>query len=133
MWKNITFLIGLSWLLYGAIYFDYIDWDVPISLLMALSTYLTADKFIMAIRLLHPKKIFLYSIGTWWSVDGVYWLYWSLTDKTAMIREGQWLASLCLYLLCGMVWSASAFGTLPTSPRPLLPNHVQAGSKKLPT
>jgi len=34
MWKNLTFLIGLGWLLYGAKHFSYLDWDVPISFLI---------------------------------------------------------------------------------------------------
>jgi uncharacterized membrane protein len=37
-------------------------------------------------------------------VDGVYWAYWSYVNPAAMIREGQWLASLCLYALCGVIW-----------------------------
>jgi uncharacterized membrane protein len=38
------------------------------------------------------------------AVDGVYWAYWSVVRQEAMIREGQWLASLCLYALCGIIW-----------------------------
>lgn len=103
-WKNSTFLVGLSWLLYGAIYFEYPDWDIPISILMACSTYLTADKLILSIKQKSYPKIALYSLGAWWSIDGSYCLYWSLVDSSVMIREGQWMMSLCLYLLCGFVW-----------------------------
>lgn len=119
LWKNMTFFIGLSWLIYGAIFFDYSDWDIPLSLLMALSTYLTADKLIRAIKARSPLKTALYSLGAWWAVDGSYWLYWSLTDSSVMIREGQWGMSLCLYLLCGFVWTAFDPGKLPTDlPQP---------------
>jgi len=106
MWKNLTFLIGLGWLLYGAKHFSYLDWDVPISFLMALSTYLTADRFIRALKARNWWRAGCLTVAVWWSTDGVYWLYWSLVDKTVMLREGQWAMSLCLYLLCGMVWTA---------------------------
>lgn len=121
VWKNITFLIGLSWLIYGAVSFDYPDWDIPLSLLMALSTYLTADRFILAIKAKNPLKVAAYSVGAWWAVDGSYWVYWGLTDTSVMIREGQWGMSLCLYLLCGFVWTAFVPGKLPT----ILPLHRQ--------
>lgn len=106
MWKNATFLIGLGWLIYGAVYFGYADWDIPVSLLMAMSTYLTADRFIRAIKQKSYPWVALWSVGAWWSIDGSYWLYWYLVDSSALIREGQWGMSLCLYLLCGMVWTA---------------------------
>lgn len=115
VWKNFTFLVGLSWLIYGAMYFEYPDWDIPISLLMSLSTYLTADHFIRAIKTKSYSKIALFSFGAWWSIDGVYWLYWSLVEKTAMIREGQWAMSACLYLLCGFVWIAFDYAKHPTN------------------
>ena len=116
MWKNITFVLGLSSLIIGATYLDFPDWDIPVSLLMAGFTYLTADHFIRAIKTKSYTKVALWSVGAWWSIDGVYWLYWSLVDKTVMIREGQWLASLCLYLLCGMVWTAFDSEKLATDP-----------------
>jgi hypothetical protein len=46
----------------------------------------------------------LAAFWTWLSVDSVYWAYWSVVRPEAMIREGQWLASLCLYALCGIIW-----------------------------
>lgn len=46
----------------------------------------------------------LSAFWTWLSVDGVYWVYWSIIRPQVMIREGQWLASLCLYALCGVIW-----------------------------
>lgn len=78
MWKNISFVIGLAWLIYGAIFFEYPDWDVPLSFLMALSTYLTADRFILAVKARNYLRTALLSVGVWWAVDGSYWLYWSL-------------------------------------------------------
>lgn len=104
-WKNSTFLIGLAWLIYGALFFDYPDWDIPLSLLMAGCTYLSADRFILAIKQKDPLGILLWSFMAWAAIDGSYWLYWSITDTSVMIREGQWPMSACLYLLCGMFWT----------------------------
>ena len=113
-WKVFTFAIGLFLLLLGAWFLNYQDWDVAVSILMACSTYLTADKFIIAIKTKSYPKVALFVVGAWWSIDGVYWLYWSLVDSSAMTREGQWLASLCLYLLCGLVWTAFPAGISST-------------------
>lgn len=104
LWKNITFAIGLGWLLWGALFFDYPDWDVGLSLLMAGSTYLTADRVVAAFMERRFALWPLALIATWWCVDGSYWLYWSLVQPEVMIRDGQWPMSLCLYLLCGFIW-----------------------------
>lgn len=133
MWKNVTFAIGFAWLIYGAIYFGYPDWDIPVSFLMAFSTYLTADRFILAIKQKSYPAVALWSLGAWWSIDGVYWVYWSLVDKTAMLREGQWGMSLCLYLLCGMVWTVGCPGRLATVLHPHPANLGQPGSRMPPT
>jgi hypothetical protein len=116
MQKNITFLIGLAWLIYGALFFSYPDWDIPLSLLMAFSTYFTADHFVQAIREKDPTRVLLHSPGAWWSIDGVYWAYWSMVDSSVMIREAQWMMSTCLYLLCGIVWTAELPGMRPKGP-----------------
>ncbi len=104
--KNITFAIGLSWLIYGALYFQYPDWDIPVSLLMAALTYMSADWVMMAIRMRNYRRWPLALFFIWLSVDGVYWAYWHMTDPSVMIRDGQWPMSLCLYLLCGILWTA---------------------------
>ncbi len=103
-WKPITFLLGLGILICGALTDDYSDWDIPVSILMACSTYLSADRFVEAALKLDIKRLFILLPLAWWAIDGSYWVYWGHVDKTVMIREGQWLASACLYLLAGFVW-----------------------------
>lgn len=105
--KNITFLIGLAWLLYGATTFSYLDWDVGVSLVMAFSTYFTADKAIDRLRSLDLSKYPVAILYTWFAVDGSYTIYWFCVDRSVLLamRDGQWLTSLCLFLLCGMIWS----------------------------
>lgn len=41
-WKLCTLAIGLALLIAGSIYQPAPDWDIPISIIMALFTYLTA-------------------------------------------------------------------------------------------
>jgi hypothetical protein len=102
--KGITFFLGLLALLYGALFLDYPDWDIGISLLMAFATLATAQWSVSAVWELRLRWVPLAFFYTWLCVDGVYWAYWSLVRPEVMIREGQWLASLCLYLLCGVIW-----------------------------
>ncbi len=103
--KNLTFLAGLGWLIYGALFFNYPDWDVGVSLVMAISTYFSADWVWRAVRERRYTSWPLATILAWWCVDGSYWAYWSVVNPSVMIREGQWQMSLCLFLLCGAIWS----------------------------
>jgi hypothetical protein len=43
---------------------------------------------------------------TWLTVDGCYWLYWSLKNPVALelMRDVNFPASLCLYAICGLGW-----------------------------
>ena len=104
LWKRSTFAIGLGWLLWGALFFDYPDWDVGLSLLMASFTYMTADWAVITMMQRRFTQWPLAIVSAWWCVDGSYWLYWTLVRPEVMIREGQWATSLCLYLLCGFIW-----------------------------
>lgn len=125
LWKPLTFLMGLSWLVWGAAFLHYPDWDLNLSVLMAGCTYLTAEQFIAswenAVKQKRPSwSLCGWCFGAWVSIDGVYWLYWSLVDIRVAIREGQWPMSACLYLLCGMLWHSFDPGKRPTSlPQPL--------------
>ena len=102
--KALSFSIGLGLLLYGALYLDYPDWDMGVSFVMALTTLATAEWSTMVIWTRQWRWLPLAALWIWLSVDGVYWAYWSLVRPEAMIREGQWMASLCLYALCGVIW-----------------------------
>jgi hypothetical protein len=104
MFKNVTFAIGLLLLIIGALTLDYPDWDIGVSVVMAGTTYLTAEYAVLSIYNFDVKRFPASIFFTWLSVDGVYWLYHSLAGNL-MIREGQWPASLCLYLLCGIIWT----------------------------
>jgi hypothetical protein len=111
-WKNWTFLAGLLILLAGAWTEYFPDWDAGLSLLMAGCTYLTADWVIGVLKDRRYAWWPLAAFYAWLSVDLVYWLYWEMVNPAVAIREGQWLASLCLYLLCGIIWKADPSAVL---------------------
>lgn len=105
-WKLTTLAVGLGLLIWGADYYHAPDWDVPISIIMAGFTYLTASwsMHVMVERRWRycPLMLFL----TWWCVDGCYALYWSFVNPEALafMREANWPVSLCLYWVCGLIW-----------------------------
>jgi hypothetical protein len=105
-WKLLLLAVGLGLLCAGSFVYRVPDWDIPVSIIMAVPTYLTAGwsmHVIIERRLRHwPLMIFV----TWLCVDGLYAAYWSLVDPEtlAFMRSANAPASLCLYLACGLVW-----------------------------
>lgn len=102
--KGLTFGGGFALLLYGALFLDYPDWDIGLSIVMSTTTLATAEWSAMVVWTRQWRWMPLAAFWSWLSVDGVYWAYWSVVKPEVMIREGQWLASLCLYALCGVIW-----------------------------
>lgn len=105
-WKLFTLDIGLGLLLVGAFWHGAPDWDVGISLLMAIVAYATAPIAIRILRDRQWRRLPLAAFLIWFGVDGSYAAYWFLVDPWALaqMRSGQWSTSLCLYLLCGLIW-----------------------------
>ena len=103
--KNLTLAIGLGWLLYGALFFNLTDWDVGVSLVMAFCTYFTAEYVVSVIRRRIYKEWLKAAFLTWFSVQGSYAGYWLLVGQPERMVEGQCVTSLCLFLLCGIIWS----------------------------
>lgn len=105
-WKLFTLFIGIVLLVLGSFYYQAPDWDITISLIMATLAYLTAPWSLHVIVerrwKLWPMMLFV----TWFSVDGCYWLYWHYKDPVAldMMRDVNFMASLTLYGICGLVW-----------------------------
>lgn len=96
----------LALLFAGALYDQAIDWDIPISLVMAGLAYLTAP---WSVRVLWHRRwrqwpLMLFTV--WFSVDGSYWIYWHFKNPNAleMMRSANFPASLSLYALCGVLW-----------------------------
>lgn len=103
-WKLITFSIGLGLLIWGASYNKFSDWwDIGVSIVMAVLTYLAASWAIRVLIERRWKMIPLAVFYSWLSVDGSYWAWHSFMGD-AMFRDGQWQTSLCLWLICGFLW-----------------------------
>ena len=107
-WNLATLGIGIALLIVGSFHYQAPDWDIPISLIMAGFSYLSAawSLQVMVFRVWRMWPLML--LATWWTVDGCYALYWSIQNPVAlgMMRDANWPASLALYWACGLVWSA---------------------------
>lgn len=119
-WKLLTLLVGLSLLIVGAFYYEAIDWDVPISFIMAGLAYLTASWSLHVLVERRWADFPLMLFWTWFTVDGCYWLYWRQVNPEAlrMMRDVNFPASLSLYWMCGLVWYYN--GALKE-----IPSHIQ--------
>jgi len=105
-WKLFTLLIGIALLIFGSYYVVAPDWDIPISLIMAVLAYLTAP-WSMRVFIKRSWKSFpLMLIYTWFTVDGCYSLYWHFKNPMALelMRSANFPASLSVYGMCGIVW-----------------------------
>ena len=102
-WKLATFAIGMSWLIWGAFYYQYSDWDIGISLLMGILAYLSAPWATRVIITRQWKKVPLALFCWFVTVDLVYYTYHTLMGNE-MIRLENFLTSTCLYWLCGFIW-----------------------------
>jgi len=105
-WKLTTFTIGLALLIVGSVYNQAPDWDIPISIIMASLSYLTAPWSIRVIIERKWKLMPAMLLATWFTVDGCYWIYWHFKNPAVLglMREANFPASLSLYWLCGLVW-----------------------------
>ena len=109
-WKGLSFGMGLSWLVYGALTCHIPDWDVGISLLMGGLTYLCAPwsvgVLLNAVRYrprgwpLQLVAALAVALGI---IDGVYVGYHTLRGLP-MFRWANDEASSALYFLAGTVW-----------------------------
>ena len=105
-WKLFALFAGLALLVLGSYFFPAPDWDIPISVIMAFFSYLTAAWSLRVIVERRWKYFPLMLFFTWFTVDGCYWIYWSQKDPEALasMRDVNFLASLVLYAMCGFVW-----------------------------
>lgn len=109
-WKLVTFAIGMSWLLYGALNYGISDWDVGISILMGGLTYVLAPWSIKTIfaGLRKPSgrglaKILISLVTAWFVIDGVYIIYHAAAGNE-MLRLENFYASTPLFFLAGSIW-----------------------------
>jgi hypothetical protein len=105
-WNLATLAVGIALLIGGSFYYQAPDWDIPISLIMAIFAYFTAP---WSMRVLVERKWRLWPLMlffTWFTVDGCYAIYWYFRNPVALeqMRDANFPASLTLYGMCGLVW-----------------------------
>src|SRR5690348_16358183 len=83
-WKLFSLAVGLSLLIAGAFYVHAPDWDVPISFIMAILTYLTAPWSLRVVLDRRWKYLPAMLFATWFTVDGCYWIYWHYRNPVAL-------------------------------------------------
>lgn len=106
-WKIVALAIGLLFLFAGALWSNLPDWDIGISLVMALPAYLTAAPSLRVVLEHRWRQLPYATFWTWLTVDGTYWAYWSWVNPAALeLRHANAFASLALYGMCGLVWYA---------------------------
>jgi hypothetical protein len=105
-WKLATLAAGIGLLIVGGRYYKAIDWDTPVSVIMALVAYATAP-YCMRVLLERrwramPLALFL----AWFGVDGCYSIYWHYANPVAleMMRSASAPASLALFCTVGLLW-----------------------------
>jgi hypothetical protein len=106
----LSFAVGMAWLLYGATHYEIGDWDIGVSLIMGILTYLFAPWTVFTIA-----NALRYRAPYWWlriagalvpavfTVDTVYVLYHTLAGNP-IYRDANFPASMSLYCLCGALW-----------------------------
>jgi hypothetical protein len=105
-WKLVTLAVGIALLIIGSFYYGAPDWDIPISFIMAILTYLTAP---WSMRVLLERRWGLWPVMlffTWFTVDGCYAIYWYFKNPAVLelMRSVNFPASLSLYGVCGIFW-----------------------------
>jgi len=109
-WKLISFSVAMSWLIYGALNYNIMDWDVGVTLLMGVFTYLMAPWSVYVIFSsirYRPKywylQIAIALLAALFVVDWVYMIYHELAGNQTL-RDANFYASMPLYFLAGSVW-----------------------------
>lgn len=105
-WKLTSLCFGIALLIYGSYYYSAPDWDIPFSIIQAIETYLTAGWSMRVILDRRWKLLPLALFFIWFTVDGSYWMYWSIKDPVALeaMRRANFFASLSMYLGMGVIW-----------------------------
>lgn len=109
-WKLATFGLGMTWLFFGALTYEIADWDVGVSIVMGVLTYLCAPWSVYVLG-----SAFRFRPRFWWLhalaalaiavlvVDVSYLLYHSAV-RNPVYRDANFRASMPLYFLAGTIW-----------------------------
>lgn len=103
-WKLTTLAIGLALLIAGAQVYQICDWDIGVSLVMGLLTYIFAPLTVRIFWFRNWKAVPYALLAMWLAVDGCYVAYHTLVGNE-MLRGANAACSSFIYLFCGVIWS----------------------------
>lgn len=105
-WKLVTLGIGLGLLVAGSFVYEAPDWDISVSVLMALVAYVTAPWCMRVLLERRWRRWPAMLLLTWFGVDGCYTVYWSVMNPMALelMRKANAPASLSLFWTVGLFW-----------------------------
>jgi hypothetical protein len=105
-WKLASLAAGIALLIIGAYHYKAPDWDVPISIIMALLAYAFAPWSLRVVLERQWRLLPAALAATWFTIDGSYWIYWHFQNPAALelMREANFFASLALYGMCAVLW-----------------------------
>jgi hypothetical protein len=94
-WKLASLAAGVFLLIVGAYHYAAFDWDVPISIIMALLTYVFAPWSLRVVLERRWRQLPAALAATWFTIDGNYWMYWHFQNPAALelMREANFFAS----------------------------------------
>jgi len=69
-WKLLSLLVGLAFLILDSIYSRIMDWDIPISVIMGILTYITAPWCLRVIVERRWRYFPIMLFAVWLSMDG---------------------------------------------------------------
>ena len=102
-WKLFSFAVGTALMVVGVFWYRISDWDVGISLLMPLLTYLTAPWVVRVLVRAHLRHLPLAAFWAWFTIDGAYWFYHTMVGNE-MLRVENARTSAALYFGMGCFW-----------------------------
>jgi hypothetical protein len=109
-WKIMSFCCAMILLLYGALTYDIVDWDVGVTLVMGSLTYIMAPwcVYIILSAIRYRRKFWFFHIWValligLFVVDWAYMIYHTLTENQTL-RTANLYASTPLFYLAGAVW-----------------------------
>jgi len=106
-WKLLSLIAGLAFLIFDSIYSKIMDWDIPISVIMGIVTYITAPWSLRVIVERRWKCFPIMLFAVWFSIDGCYCLYWYYTDPFVLKMMRSYInffTCLFLYVTCALIW-----------------------------
>jgi len=105
-WKLTTFAFATAALIVGAYWSWLPDWNVPISLIMAFATYVSASWVLRVFVERNWRMMPVALLTAWGTIYGCYVGYWQFTDPSVL--NGMLILPLVditgLYIMAGLFW-----------------------------